>query len=255
MRELTARRDAKAESIGSIQEWMFEAITSEHEPLAADVLERLTESDRIEIYRGMYEARMLDTLAADYPAVAAFVGEHDFGHLAHDYAAEYPSRSYTLNRLGDHFPRFLLEGTPLEDREFLHDLARVELAMTEVFDEAEVPLLEASAIAAITPDSKLRLVPALRLLELDFPANDAFQSWRDEDPLVVPGPARTWLAVYRRDYSVIRMPLEGKAYRFLSELASGATLAEACDRILPEQEELFAWFRDWSSAGFFGMLE
>lgn len=254
MPESSPVRHARSESIVSIQRWMYGAITSEERPAEADVLERLTESERIDIYRGMYEIRVLEALEADYPAVAAFAGAHLFAHLAHDYAIVYPSRSYTMNRLGDHFPSFVRESA-VEHGRFLHDLARLELAMTEVFDEVEVPPISHDAIGAITPDSRLRLIPALRLLDLAYPVNEAFQAWRDEDPLVVPEPRRTWLAVHRRDYSVMRMPLDGQGLAFLEELAAGATLGEACERLLPTQEQLFAWFRDWSAAGLIGAVE
>ena len=235
-----------------LQEWMLGAIASAEAPSREEVLARLTEEERIHLYRGMYDARMVETLTNDYPAIAAFLGEHDFAHLVADYIAVYPSQSYTLNRLGDRFPEFVGTSAHGDDRAFLRDLARLELAMTQVFDEAETPLLDPGAIASITPESRMPLIAALRLLEFDYPVNDLFQAFRDEETLSVPEPQRTWLAVHRRDYSVIRMPLEEKAFGFLTMLKNGATLGEACDAIIPEQEELFAWFRDWSAAGLFG---
>src|SRR6185295_16302737 len=99
-----------------------------------------------------------DAMAVDYPAIVHFLGEHAFGHLIADYVQEHPSRSYTFNRLGDDFPKFLESR-----RAFLADLARLELAMTQVFDEEES--VAAAAAAAATPE-EMRLTPikALRLL-------------------------------------------------------------------------------------------
>ncbi len=63
--------------------------------------------ERLAVYQGMYPLRMHDALAADYPGLKAFLGDHLFEHFAADYVAVHPSRSYTLNRLGDAVPAFV----------------------------------------------------------------------------------------------------------------------------------------------------
>lgn len=235
-----------------LQAWMFDAITAPAPPERPDVLARLTESERIELYRGMYELRMIEALANDYPALAAFLGEHDFAHLVADYVLEHPSQSYTLNRLGDRLPDFLGSERRAPAFAFLRELARLELAMTEVFDEVETQPLDPEAIASIGPETRLPLISALRLLDLEYPVNAFFQAFRDDEPLEVPNARRTWLAVHRRDYSVIRTALDERAFHFLTMLRDGATLGQACEEVVPAQDELFTWFRDWSAAGFFG---
>src|SRR5262245_47915279 len=67
----------------------------------------LTGPERVAIYRDMFLVRMRDALQTDYPGVAHFLGEERFHRLAVDYVLAHPSRSYTLNRLGDHFPEFV----------------------------------------------------------------------------------------------------------------------------------------------------
>ena len=233
-----------------LQEWMYGAITSPEAPPEGEILARLTEAERLDIYRGMYEARMVEALTNDYPALAAVLGEHDFGHLAVDYAVEHPSESYTLNRLGDSLPAFVAK----RSTGYLSELAALELAMTEVFDEEETPLLGADAIASITPETRLPLIAALRLLPLEWAVNELFQAFRDGGALEEPRRAATWLVVYRRDFAVRRMPVTQRAFSFLSALAGGVTLGEACAQVEPTEEELFDWFRDWSAAGLLGEL-
>lgn len=244
-----------------LQEWMYTHITAPLPPPDAEVATRilpsrtLQPSERLALYRDMYTVRMTEALETDYPAFAALFGHHAFEHLVEAYCARYPSSSYTLNRFGDHFPQFVAETMPR--RRALHDLARFELAMTEVFDEAESPVLDANAIANVPPEAveSLRIVPirALRLLALDYPVNDLFRRFRDDEPLRVPRPKKTWLAIYRREFAVLRMPLTEGAFALLSMLCDGAPLGEVVMRF-PDQQELFTSFRDWTASGLFSAV-
>ena len=101
----------------------------------------LSPAERVGVYHGMYLMRMEETLAADYPVIKHFLGAESFDELVRDYVTRYPSRSYTLNRLGDDLPRFLDDRPDWSQGGFLADLARLELAMTEVFDELQSPVL------------------------------------------------------------------------------------------------------------------
>jgi hypothetical protein len=223
----------------------------------------LTPAQRVEIYQRMYPLRMEEALGIDYPALQHFLGPRGFRELVRGYVASFPSRSYTLNRLGDHLPAFVLTAIGLRHRGFCHDLARLELAMTEVFDEAETPALSAEAVAAVPPEKwpevRLRPIAAFRLLALRYPASAYVQSLRGRGHRH-PRPLRKdgWLAVYRRNYSVHRLELSRPAYRLLSELASGAPLGQAVaaaarrrGRSAPGQTQLYRWFREWMSKGLF----
>jgi hypothetical protein len=221
---------------------------------------------RVGIYHGMYMLRMIEALAVDYGALAHILGEEAFERLVREYVQRFPSRSYTLNRLGDALPEYIATSTlkTLKRRIFLRDLATLELAMTQVFDEAEAEPLPGDAIASVAPeriaDAHIIPIPALRLLSLDYDANEAFQAWRDERA-VKPRRQKTYLAVHRRDYGVFRMPLAREAFTFLGCLLASETIGTAITtfhrrfRRLPEQEELFTWFRDWSAAGLFAAIE
>jgi hypothetical protein len=132
---------------------------------------RLTAEQRLEIYANAYYARLLECLRDGFPMLTQVLGAEVFDSFAFDYLQRYPSRSYTLNRLAESFPRFLEETRP--DRrppapdgpageapppapgtagppppagrpsvaapppawpDFLIDLATLELAIAEVFD-------------------------------------------------------------------------------------------------------------------------
>jgi len=228
----------------------------------------LAPAQRVEIYQRMYLLRMEEALGIDYPALQHFLGPRGFRDLVRGYVASFPSRSYTLNRLGDHVPAFVLTASGLRHRGFCHDLARLELAMTEVFDEAETPTLSAEAVAAVPAEAwaaaRLRPIAAFRLLALRYPANAYLQSLRRRGHRH-PRPLRKdgWLAVYRRNYGVRRLELSHPAYRLLSELAAGAApLGEAVTaaarrrgRSAAGQTQLYRWFREWMAKGLFQGIE
>src|ERR1700720_1852744 len=101
----------------------------------------LSALERLSIYRDMYLPRIEEALAIDYPALKHFLGAEEFKRLVARYADAYPSRSYTLNRLGDHLPEFVATVNDLPKKEFCVDLARLEYALTMVFDAIETPPL------------------------------------------------------------------------------------------------------------------
>jgi hypothetical protein len=220
----------------------------------------LTPAERVGIYRGMYAARLGEALAADYPYVQQYLGEDRFQELAEQYIEKYPSRSYTLNRLGDDFPKFLHE-TNLRRRAMLHDLARVELAMTEAFDAEETPVFGPEDVAKVPPNkwetARLLTIPALRLLPVNYPIGKLISAFRDEKP-VPPIPRKQgWIAIFRRDYALMHLDLTKPAYGLLQSLKEGmplgASVEKAClDRRAPvKQKQLFRWFQEWVSQGLF----
>lgn len=224
----------------------------------------LTPEERVGVYHGMYLLRMEEALATDYPGLKHLLGDEGFLALVRDYVQVYPSRSYTLNRLGDHLPEFIRNAGALRQRAFCEDLARLELAATEVFDEEETPPLAEEAVTAVpAPEwesAVLRPVAAFRLLALGWNANGYLDSLRDEAHSH-PRPRRKAerVAVFRRAYAVYRLGLEPEAYTLLGELTTGVPLGVAISAALERgrvgEERIFTWFRQWMSGGVFRAIE
>lgn len=226
----------------------------------------LSSRERIGIYQEMYPLRMEEALAVDYPALKHFLGERAFLDLVLDYVEACPSRSYTLNRLGDHLPEFVANAPGLKRREFCVDLARLELACNEVFDAPESRPLSEAEVAAVAPEhwEKAVVTPreAFRLLALRYNANDYLQSVkgasrRHPKPRLEP----SWVAIFRRDYAVYQLDLTRAAHDLLADLAAGVPLGSALGSALkrgrraPSQDELFRWFRQWVSNGMFAAVK
>ena len=212
----------------------------------------LTALERVDVYREMYWLRLREALSIDYPQLQRYLGNHRFDQLCDAYVQQFPSRSYTLNRLGDHMPRFLAEGgfPELSRRPFVTDLARLELLMTEVFDEEEAAILDEKQVAAIPLDSwdgmKLRAIPALRVREFRYPVSEYVSAVRDEKPAThLLKRKDSWTIVCRRNHGVNRLDLNRTAYRLFTALVSGQTLGDAVSTVRVSPAQLQEWFQNW----------
>src|SRR5216684_487302 len=188
--------------------------------------------ERLGIYHGMYLLRMQEALQSDFPALEHFLGEDAFRELVRGYVQAFPSRSYSLNPLGDHLPEFVRTAAGVKRPEFCHDLARLELAVSQVFDAPETPPLTEAAIAAVAPEAwetaRLKAIGAFALLAFRYPVNAYLQTVRDDNHQHPRARLKdTWVAVYRRDYRVFRLDLTRAAHDLLADLAQGAPLGRA----------------------------
>ncbi|HEY3205066.1 MAG TPA: DNA-binding domain-containing protein [Thermoanaerobaculia bacterium] len=221
----------------------------------------LTSVERVGVYQGMYLLRMVEALASDYPAVAHWMGEERFEKLVSRYVQAHPSVHYSLNRLGDHLPEFIRRSKGVRKKEFLGDLARLELAVTEVFDAPQSPAWPAEEVARI-PEAAwemavMKPIEAFRLAAFGYPVNAYLQSVK-EDRHDYPEIRRkpSWVAIYRKDYEVWRLDLTKPAYEFLRALSRGRpfgkAVAEAAGRLQGAAgDRLFRWLRDWVAEGIF----
>jgi len=227
--------------------------------------ETMTPSERVGVYHGMYLMRMEEALETDYPVTRYHLGDIAFSHLVEAYVGRYPSRSYTLNRLGDHLPQFFLDQPDWPQAPFLRDLARLELAMTQVFDEEESPVLSAEELESVPPDAwenaRLRPISAFRLLEFRYSVMPHLIAYHEDRPSPNPRRRASWVALYRRDYSVLRLELSRAEHDLLAALAGETPLGEALavaaqsQKSSRQQAKIFKWFRTWIAEGLFTSIE
>ena len=240
-------------------------------PAAASKLENvvlpskaLSSVERLDIYAYMYQARLLEILADEYPITRQVIGVKAFERACRLFVRKYPSKHRTLNHLSVRFPDFLARRLPPGNRRGLAvDVARIERAMEDVFDAPRAESLTAAEFAAIGADEwhrvRLSVIPALKLLKLRFPANDYMNAVRAGNKPRLPRPRETFAIVYRRDFLLYRRDQAPGQFKLLAALARGRTLEQAvrasvsgraggADRLAAT---LGAWFREWASAGIF----
>ena len=269
--------------LGRLQRWMQEVVVhpgtieeaiaspnAENE-IRADRLSKIvrpshsmTSAERVGVYHGMYLMRMEEALETDYPVIRYHIGDHQFSHLVRAYVERYPSTSYTLNRLGDHLPQFFLDRPEWPQAAFLHDLARLELAMTEVFDERETAVLGAEELESVPPEkwehARLQPIAALRVLDLKYAVVPHLKAYHDDTPTPNPRRRASWVVIYRRDFSVLRLELSRAEHDLLRDLVDGVPLgnalatAAAAQKSARQQQKIFRWFRTWISEGLFSAI-
>ncbi|HTC95283.1 MAG TPA: DNA-binding domain-containing protein [Terriglobales bacterium] len=244
--------------------------------------ERLTSSERLEIYNRVYWFRILSALAEDFPGLRAIIGERRFEKLSVAYLAELPSESFTLRNLGSRLEKWLmnhLEFAPKVER-IAMDMVRLEWADIEAFDGPEWLPLKQEDLAKLGEDPVFFLQPHLSLLDLAYPVDELLLSIRHNDEqdidiasnvvtarnprhrakhLSLPKPEKVYLVVHRQDHSVYFKRLTPDAFALLRALREGKPLSEAIEASVNWSNEsvehvsgqLHDWFANWSSLGWF----
>ncbi|MFO1461456.1 MAG: DNA-binding domain-containing protein [Verrucomicrobiota bacterium] len=252
--------------------------------IAADLIRpgrRHSSLERLEIYNRQYWFRLLECMDEDYPGLRAVLGDRLFSKLARDYLAAHPSESFTLRNLGQSLVQFI-DANPdrLGSRQALaRDVARLEWAHVEAFDNAAEPPLSVDELRGTDPGRlRLRLQPYLTLLDLNHRLDDflirvrrgiglrAEASQARSAPIrrravhipIPPCCDRVFLAVHRQKGTVFYKRLRAEQFTLLTALHRGMPLAKACSvamespgakRLKPDA--ISTWFRDWSALGWF----
>jgi hypothetical protein len=225
---------------------------------------QLNSLERLSIYGDMYFWRINEILAEEFPTVRYLLGKDLFENVARDYVTRHPSTHYSLTRLGSKFPAYLAgEATDLPDREFAADVATVERAMEDVFDARNVESIEFEELTAIPTerwrDVRLQIIPAFRLLKLQYPVNSYITAVREGRHMDIPAATRSFVAVYRNNFRVWRVDLDEQRFELLCALHRGQPLGSALDLCAslpaadPESlmDDVGDWFREWTSEGLF----
>ncbi len=181
--------------------------------------------ERIGIYQGMYLLRMTDALAADYPGLAHALGEEGFRRFVRAYVTRHPSRSYTLNRLGDDVPGFVAR-TRRPDRRFLADLAKLERAVSRLYD-AFAPVPGPVRPDPPGPGTVFRTATPIALLSLGHPVGPYLDAVREGRAPRRPAPRASRMLLFRRGFAVRRLDLSRGAFLLVSALAAGRPLRAA----------------------------
>lgn len=227
--------------------------------------ERLGPTERLDIYAGMYFYRLRDCLAEDFPHLAAVLGGARFHNLVTDYLLAHPPSHPSLRWLGRNLPDFLAGHALAGEFPFASDLARLEWARVDVFDEEDTLVLTRAAWTA-TPVERFESqplvpVPALRLLALDHGVAPLWRELENRRAGVEPGgvnsaavtgegtstcqlevppatvdiPARreSHVRVWRHNLAVFHRSMAADEATCLAAMArGGVTLPQLCEMIL-----------------------
>ena len=239
---------------------------------------RLSAFERLQIYNRQYWFRVLGGLAEDFVALRALVGAEPFEALSIAYLKEHPNRSFTLRNLGSKLVEWLSKHPEYAGRRhsLAIDVARIEWEFIEAFDSADREPLSLAHIAALDGGSRLSLQPHLRLLALNYPADNLVLALHDREkrqaseagvkhedldgaPGKLPRVRRrpTWLAAHRVDLSVYYRRLDREEFLMLAAIREGLTLGAAIEAaweasLIPQERravKIQEWFSVWAQLG------
>ncbi len=239
---------------------------------------RLSAFERLEIYNRQYWYRVMGALQEDFPALRGVVGARAFEALSIAYLSAHPSSSFTMRNLGSKLTDWLGEHPDFAGRRhrLALDVTRIEWAFIEAFDGAEHVPLTLDQVATLDGDSRLGLQPHLRLIALDYPADDLVLALHEREKQQTSeagvkheeeqdAPAKlpkmrtraTWVAAHRVDLSVYFRRIEREEFQTLTAIRNGACLADAIgegfigSRISERRRatRIREWFATWGELG------
>jgi hypothetical protein len=242
--------------------------------------DRLTSFERLEIYNRQYWFRIRGCFYEDYLGLRAILGDRKFERLTDAYLARFPSQSYTLRNLGSRLVKFM-EAEPRWTKpktKLALDLARLEWAHIEAFDNEARPSLKTEDLAGLDAGKiRLKFQPHLTLLKLENEVDDFLiemkkksgprseasnameQNQHPKKTRMKRGLKRrvNFLAVHRFEDSVYYKRLEPGQYLLLSALQKGTTLERACGQLVGLKitgdlgATIQGWFSSWAALGWF----
>lgn len=249
--------DRAGPSQAAIQSALLALITGRGSPPTAPDPDTLVVGDgrasaleRLEVYRHMYRARIVEALESQFPRVARALGAQGFAEMAGAYIGDEPSRHPSLRFVGERLPGWLelrRAETPM-----LGALARLEWARTDLFDQADETVLTLDAIRVLPADRfaelPLALVRAHRVLTFPAGTGDLWDALGPEATLGPPTIAGPWdarpssdavesVVVWRQETAVYHRVLDGTERLALEHVGAGARFGSICDALLAERGE------------------
>jgi hypothetical protein len=250
-------------ALADLQRWMVGALCRPDDTAGVDVAEVVAGSDargagwRLDLYRHGYRARLVECLRAMHPALRHALGDSVFDAFALDYIESWPSRSYTLFRLGKSFARHLAQTRPDDASwsDFVIDVVRFEQAFLRVYDGEGPeghPTVSAGGARDLAADGRGWVVtgaPGLWLFHSRYPVGEYVLAVRRGDHPELPAPRPTWAALVRRDYVVTLVPLDECRFAVLEALIAGSTVWGVARAHGTAPDQVRAWLGEWVERG------
>jgi len=234
--------------------------------------DRLTSTERLNIYHRQYWYRILDSFSEDFPGLCAVLGLRAFERLSHAYLADCPSQSFTLRNLGSQLENWLT-GQPEfagKNLTLALDMIRLEWAHIEAFDSAERKALGPEDLLELGPELAVALQPHIGLLEMQYPVDElrikvsghSEERGAASNAVIQPlrrhvlqryaklKPRQIFLAVHRVEFTVYYRRLEPREFHLLQAIGQGRPIGEALDAggaLEPQQVQ--TWFANWAQLG------
>lgn len=209
-------------------------------------MENANNEQRMSTYTNAYYGRLVETLAGDYPAVQALLGEEAFTAMCHEYIQAHPSTHYSLRWFGRYLPDFLADAAGSRELPFLAELANLEWTFVNGFDAADANVLDENAVTTIAPEFwpgiTIEFHSSVHLVEYHWNIIELWRAVRDEEDVPAPEvfPKASTCLIWRQDLTTRYRILETDEAEALKAAMQGVSFAELCEivtNILPAAED------------------
>jgi len=195
--------------------------------------------NRLEIYAGMYKARILDSLKDDYPGVLAVVGKKEFESLVDDYLEKYPSVYWTLRKTGDKFPLFIKGSKIGKKKPWLYSLAEFEIAICHAFTATDATILSREYLVTVKPNEweqlRIGVQPSCRFHQFMWPVDlisekPSPKSVYKKEPITI--------LIWRKNFRVYYKRIPEDEAALLMALSRKLPFGKVCESFMAQHESL-----------------
>ena len=181
-----------------------------------------------DVYRNTVLSACIDALADNHPTVVQLVGDEWFREAAAVFVRAQPPRDGSLGHYGEGFADFLAAFEPARGFGYLPGVARLDRLWMQSHLADDAPLLAASALGALTPETLARavLVPHPATRWASFEAMPCYTIWRRHREGAALGGALPW----QGESALLTRPTGAVEWQAID--AAGAAFLAACDRRL-----------------------
>jgi hypothetical protein len=202
--------------------------------------ERMTASERLEIYARGYFFRILDALREDFPATLRVVGADNFHNLITDYLIEHPPTESSISQVGRHLADFLRTHPMRERWPFIGELAYLERTLIEVFQASDADTVSIEQMRQVPPVQwpaiALRTHPALAIIDCEWRVDELLRELESNageyrETSATPVKNRVSVLVWRKNSRVHYRAIEPDERAGLKLAASGARFGSVCEAV------------------------
>lgn len=223
---------SSSNQLAARQQWLLESILQgpKASQMASEFIvgsAQMSATARLAIYQDGYRLRLLECMAAEFPALQHYLGEPLFRLFSLGYLQQQPSRHYSLYQLGEGFADFLAATRPSEKSvqpqwaaglKIPEQLARFERARANALRAAGAQPHSTPELGCLFHFPALALPQSSTLVEHDFALHDyvlaadrhalALEQGQSVEKPTMPAAQPESLLVYRHQFRVKVVKLE-----------------------------------------------
>lgn len=161
----------------------------------------------IQIYENNFASRFTDALLVTFPKTHQMLGDACFRGLAKAFVQQVPFSEASLLNFGGGFSHFLSKQRTLSGYEFCVDLAQLEWALEEVYNQADITIGVGEGVS---------VRPGIQLIASDFALFDVWRYQAGNDLNVKH--VSQWVLVYKENFEVLASAVDAQQGVYLMSL-------------------------------------